>query len=147
MSAKIKAGDVRKDYEELEKDELLDEVVDLVLENDKLKRESLRKKRYEELVQELDRWTQVYAHYSKMRKLVTLIKNGKEHWFTCVLHPEIEPTNNLAERGIRKFVILEKIMGCLRSEQGKRTTQIMMSLIGTWKLQGLNPYKELRAIL
>ena len=112
-----------------------------------LKRESLLKKRYEELVQELDRWAQVYSHYHKMRKLVTLVKNGKEHWFTCVLHPEIEPTNNLAERGIRKFVIMEKIMGCLRSEQGKITTQIMLSLIGTWKLQGLNPYKELKSIL
>ena len=82
-----------------------------------------------------------------MRKLVTLVQNGKENWFTCVLHPEIEPTNNRAERGIRKFVILEKIIGCLRSEQGKSSTQIMMSLFGTWKLQGLNPYKELRAIL
>lgn len=108
-----------------------------------LKRASLRKKRYEELIEELDQWTQIYFHYRKMRKLVTLVKNGKEHWFTCVLHPEIEPTNNRAERGIRKFVILEKIMGCLRSEQGKRTTQIMLSLINTWKLQGLNPYKQL----
>jgi len=42
---------------------------------------------------------------------------------------------------------LRKIMGCLRSEQGKKTTQIMMRLFGTWRLQGLNPYKELRAIL
>ena len=112
-----------------------------------LKRESSRKKRYDELVLELDQWTQTYAHYRKMRKLVTLIRNGKEHWFTCVIHPEIEPTNNLAERKIRKFVILEKIMGCLRSEQGKITTQIMLSLVETWKSQGLNPYKQLRATL
>ena len=112
-----------------------------------LKRESLRKKRHAELVEELGRWIRIYAGYRKMRKLVTLVQNGREHWFTCVLHPEIEPTNNRAERGIRKFVILEKIMGCLRSEQGKSSTQIMMSLFGTWRLQGLNPYKELRAIL
>jgi transposase len=112
-----------------------------------LKRESLRKKKYEKLVQELDQWCQTYAYYRKMRKLVTLIRNGKEHWFTCVLYPQIEPTNNLAERRIRKFVILEKIMGCLRSEQGKRTTQIMLSLIETWKSQGLNPFKQLRATL
>ena len=78
---------------------------------------------------------------------MVLVQNDRENWFSCVLHPEIEPTNNRAERGIRKFVILEKIMGCLRSEQGKNSTQIMMSLFGTWKLQGLNPYKELRAIL
>lgn len=112
-----------------------------------LKTESLRKKRHEELITELDLWVQVYTHYSKMTDLVTKVKNGKNHWFTCVLYPEVEPTNNSAERGIRKFVILEKIIGCLRSEQGKRSTQIMMSLFGTWRLQCLNPYKELRAIL
>lgn len=82
-----------------------------------------------------------------MNQLVTKVENGGEFWFTCVLYPEIEPTNNRAERGLRKFVVMEKIMGCLRSEQGKKTTQIMMSLFGTWNLQGLNPYTELRAIL
>lgn len=112
-----------------------------------LKTERLRKKKYEELVAELDRWIQVYSYYRRMNDIVTKVKNGKNYWFTCVLYPEVEPTNNRAERGIRKFVILEKIMGCLRSEQGKRTTQIMMSLFGTWRLQGLNPYKELRAIV
>src|SRR3989339_845335 len=39
---KIKSTDIRKEYEELEKDKLLDEVVDLVLEIEKLKRK-LRK--------------------------------------------------------------------------------------------------------
>ena len=112
-----------------------------------LKRTSSRQKKYAELVQELEQWAQVYGHYHTMRTLVTLVKNGKEHWFTCVLHPEIEPTNNLAERRIRKFVILEKIMGCLRSEKGKMTTQVMLSMIETWKSQGLNPYKQLRATL
>jgi hypothetical protein len=112
-----------------------------------LKTERIRQKKYHELIAELDQWTQVYSTYKQTRDLVTLVKNGQEFWFTCILHPEIEPTNNRAERGIRKFVILEKIMGCLRSEQGKKTTQIMMSLFGTWKLQGINPYKELRAIL
>ena len=61
--------------------------------------------------------------------------------------PEIEPTNNAAERGLRKFVVMEKIMGCLRSEQGKETLQVLLSLCGTWRLRGLNPYRELRAIL
>ena len=104
-----------------------------------LKTKRIRQKKYHELITELDQWTQVYSSYKQTRDLVTLIKNGKEFWFTCVLHPEIEPTNNRVERGIRKFVILEKIMGCLRSEQGKKTTQIMMSLFGTWRLQKLNP--------
>jgi len=42
LSTKIKVADIRKEYEELEKDKLLDEVVDLVLEIEKLKRK-LRK--------------------------------------------------------------------------------------------------------
>jgi len=44
LSAKIKVAEVRKKYEELDKENLLDEVVDLVLENEKLKR---KLKKYE----------------------------------------------------------------------------------------------------
>ena len=44
MSAKIRTAEIRKEYEELDKDKLLDEVVDLVLENEKLKR---KLKKYE----------------------------------------------------------------------------------------------------
>lgn len=113
----------------------------------KLKTESLRKKKHAELVEDMNRWIQIYSSRNSMNELITKVKNGKENWFTCVLHQEIEPTNNSAERGIRKFVILEKIMGCLRSEQGKKTTQVLLSLCQTWKLRGLNPYQELRASL
>jgi len=90
---------------------------------------------------------QVYYVYDGMKELVNKVKNGKEFWFTCVLYPEVEPTNNRAERGLRKFVVIEKIIGCLRSEQGKRNMQVMLSVFQTWRLQGLNPYKELRAIV
>ncbi|MFH1511588.1 MAG: transposase, partial [Candidatus Woesearchaeota archaeon] len=79
--------------------------------------------------------------------LVNKVRNGKQFWFTCILYPEAEPTNNSAERGLRKFVVIKKIIGCLRSEQGKRNMQVMLSVFQTWRLQGLNPYKELRAIL
>lgn len=119
------------------------EIFNNVKKSREIESEELRKEKYFLLIKELDRWTQVCQSYKELRPLVTYIKNGREFWFTCILHPEIDPTNNVAESRIRKFVILEKIMGCLRSEQGKQTTQIMLSLIGTWKQQGLNPYKTL----
>ena len=202
MSAKIKSADIRKEYEELEKDKLLDEVVDLVLENDKLKRKlrkyenhhlllqrcwahlirevkkicknvkeldlaymwicdmfgeiqrlrkikskKIRQRGYDKLIAEMEQWCQIYFVYAGMKEIVNKVKNGKEFWFTCVLHPEVEPTNNQAERGLRKFVVIEKIIGCLRSEQGKKNMQVMLSVFQTWRLQGLNPYKELRAIV
>ena len=74
-----------------------------------------------ELIEELDRWIQVYSGYRTLRETVNTIKNGKEYWFTCVLHPEIEPTNNLAET--------------------------MLSLFSTWKLRKLQPYAQLKSLL
>lgn len=113
----------------------------------KIKSEKLRQKGYDKLVAEMDKWTQVYSVHDGMKELVNKVKNGKEFWFTCVLHPKVDPTNNLAERCLRKFVVIMKIIGCLRSEKGKRNMQVMLSVLQTWRLQGLNPYKELRAIL
>jgi len=113
----------------------------------KIKSKKIRQKGYDKLVAEMEMWSQVYYVYDGMKELVNKVKNGKEFWFTCVLYPEVEPTNNRAERGLRKFVVIEKIIGCLRSEQGKRNMQVMLSVFQTWRLQGLNPYKELRAIV
>ena len=113
----------------------------------KIKSRKIRQRGYEKLVAEMDMWCQMYYAHDGMKELVNKVKNGKEFWFTCVLHLEIEPTNNRAERGLRKFVVIEKIIGCLRSEQGKRNMQVMLSVFQTWRLQGLNPYNELRAIV
>ena len=46
--------------------------------------------------------------YSKV--LATKIKNGINYWFTCVEYLDIEPTNNLAEQGLRELIVQRKIM-------------------------------------
>ena len=113
----------------------------------KIKSKNIRQQGYEKLVTEMDKWCQIYYVHDGMKELVNKVKNGKEFWFTCVLYPKVEPTNNRAENGLRKFVVIEKIIGCLRSEKGKQNMQVMLSVFQTWRLQGLNPYKELRTIL
>ena len=113
----------------------------------KIKSQKIRQKGHEKLVAEMEQWMQIYYTYDGMKELVNKVRNGKESWFTCVLHREIEPTNNSAERGLRKFVVIEKIIGCLRSQQGKINMQVMLSVFQTWRLQGLNPYQELRSIV
>ena len=113
----------------------------------KIKSEKIRQKGYDNLVAEMEQWAQIYFVHDGMKDIVNKVRNGKEFWFTCVLHPKVEPTNNAAERGLRKFVVIKKIIGCLRSEQGKRNMQVMLSVFQTWRLQGLNPYKQLQAIL
>lgn len=123
------------------------DIFDQVKKARKVKSREMREQLYVDLIDELDRWCQVYSHYTKLRKIVTTIRNGKEYWFTCVLHPEIEPTNNLAERMLRAWVVLRKVIGCLRTEKGEQTTETMLSLFGTWKLRSLHPYLQLKSLL
>ena len=127
--------------------EWLCDIFKKVKESRKLESEIERKVKYNELILELNQWIQMYSSYKKLKKVVNKIKNGKEFWFTCVLYPEIEPTNNRAERGLRSWVVMRKIIGCLRSEQGEKTTQVLLSLFQTWNLQGLNQYSQLRSLL
>jgi 3-dehydroquinate dehydratase len=47
----------------------------------------------------------------------------------------MEHTNNLAEQVIREHVIMSRIIGTFRSENG------------SWKLQGKNPFEELESLL
>jgi len=75
------------------------------------------------------------------------MKNGLHQWFVCILHPEIEPTNNRAERELREFVVQRKIFGTFRSENGLRITEVIMSLLATWRLRNLNTYNMLRTSL
>lgn len=58
--------------------------------------------------------------------------------FVFVSEPDVPPDNNAAERSIRPAVTIRKISGGTRSGKGSRTKEILMSLFGTWKLQGLN---------
>ena len=56
----------------------------------------------------------------KVRKLIGKIRNGFEFWFTFVIHPEVEPTNNRAERALREHVVLRKILGTCAMPKGLR---------------------------
>jgi len=73
--------------------------------------------------------------------------NGGDDWFTAILYPEVPLDNNEAERSLRPFVIMRKIIGCLRSDMGKRNYEVMMSLISTWQKQGKNVYSMLEDTL
>ena len=66
---------------------------------------------------------------------------------TRILHPQIEPTNNNAERPLREIKVIQKIIGTLRNEDGAKIMERIMTLLATWKLQGKNNFTELRSLL
>jgi transposase len=78
---------------------------------------------------------------------VQYIKNGLSSWHTCLLHPGMQPTSNLAEQAIREHVIIRKIIGAFRSERGAENYQYIVSVLATWRLQGKNMSEELENLL
>jgi transposase len=67
--------------------------------------------------------------------------------FVFVEHPAVPPTNNAAERSLRHLVTARKISGGTRSPAGTTTKMTLASLFGTWRLQGLDPLAQCRALL
>lgn len=83
----------------------------------------------------------------KLSKPLKYIENGLGNWFTCLLYPGMEPTNNLGEQAIRESVIIRKIIGTFRSENGSQYYQYIASLLSSWKLQGKNMFDELDTVI
>lgn len=67
--------------------------------------------------------------------------------FTFIRFEEIESDNNMAERAVRKTVIKRKISFGTRSAKGSETRSILGSLFGTWRLQNLNPFEQMKLLL
>jgi hypothetical protein len=63
---------------------------------------------------------------------------GKEQklLFTCFRHPNVPPTNNLAERSLRPVVIMRRVIQGTRSNKGLENHSVLRSLFETAKRQG-----------
>ena len=111
------------------------------------KQEKRRLRMFEKCKGELAAWIATAKTHQNLRKIAGKIENGGDDWLTPILYPEVPLTNNESERSIRPFVIMGKIMGCLRSEAGKRVYETMMSLISTWEKQNKNVFYTLQTTL
>ena len=62
------------------------------------KQHYIRERLKEKCEKELRKWLDAAKPYKALKTARTKIENGFKHWFTCIIHPEVEPTNNRAER-------------------------------------------------
>lgn len=106
-----------------------------------------RKRLWYESRATMRRWLNRKYEHPLVKKLVEKIKNGFDHWFTFIINPGIEPTNNIAERALRESVVQRKIIGTLRNEKGTHIFEVLMSVLATWKQQGKNLQNSLRDII
>jgi transposase len=73
-----------------------------------------------------------------------LCKRRQALW-TFVRHPEVDPTNNAAERAIRPAVLWRKGSFGTHSPQGSRFVEAMMTVVATLKQQHRNVLDYLAA--
>jgi len=106
-----------------------------------------RDAQYEEMTGRLEALLAEYSQHKFLEPVRKYIDNKLGEWFTCVRIEGVEPTNNLAEQAIRETVMVRKIIGAFRSEDGKESYEILASLMATWKLCGLDLRKKLKEML
>ena len=105
-------------------------------------------KQVDNLLHKIDLIAEKRYKHSEVRKFVkSICKFHRENLFRFVTNPEIEATNNRAERGIRKGVIIRKISNGNRSKKGADIFGILLSIVETLKLQGKNPLNEMKMII
>jgi len=90
----------------------------------------------EDLLQWIDLIASRRYRSTEVYKFVkSICRKHREDLFRFIDNPQIKPTNNLAERGIRPAVVIRKISGGSRSENGAETTSRLLSVLQTAKLQ------------
>jgi transposase len=78
-----------------------------------------------------------------VRTLARNLLKRFDHLFTFIFHEGVEPTNNLAERGIRPAVQWRKICFGNRSDKGAVITSRLLTVTRTCWLQKRNPLEFL----
>jgi len=109
--------------------------------------EEMRRQMHEAMEARMGWLLQLPFTTEAVQKFVRKAGNGFDHWFTFLLHPEIEPTNNRAERALREHVVIRKIIGTLRNEKGAYIHETLMTVFQTWEQQGLNTQERLMEAL
>ncbi len=110
---------------------------------------SQRNKRLGHQKKRIERWLyEGFANGSdELSKLSTNLLDHFSHLWVFAKHKRMEPTNNLAERDLRKLVIWRKKSYGTRSERGKRFVERITTIAQTLKKQGKNILKVMQEIV
>ena len=81
------------------------------------------------------------------RVLAKRILRHQDELFQFVRHPGVPSDNHPAERALRPLVIMRKISGGTRSDEGSKTRLTLFSLLSTWAARDLNPFLHCLTLL
>ena len=103
----------------------------------------------EQLLKWIDRiaTSRTYTSSIAYKFVKSIFRTQRKELFRFVNNPEIEGTNNRAERGLRHPVIIRKISNGNRSKKGANITKRLLSVTETIKLNHSNPLTAMNNIL
>jgi len=85
---------------------------------------------------ELKRLEQVEVDHSKAATLQERLRTYHDEWLVFLDHPEVPPTNNLAEQALRPLVVLRKLTFGSRSRAGAERLANLLTVVETAKRHG-----------
>jgi transposase/transposase-like protein len=91
--------------------------------------------------------SRAYTSTEVFKFIKSICRNHRENLFRFVDNPEIESTNNRAERGLRHAVVIRKISNGSKSNDGAKTTAKLLSVMQSIKLQQVNPFVGMMDLL
>ncbi len=89
---------------------------------------------------------QHYKNHVVWRFTNNLCRRDIENLFVFVTRPDVDPTNNISERELRKMVIMRKISNGSRSTQGAKNTTTLLSILQTLKNNKQNLFQQLQKL-
>ena len=88
-----------------------------------------------------------YAHRRSGKFVDNLLRRRRDWLFRFVVDPEVESTNNRAERALRPSVIYRKVSVGSISDRGAEAYEIMESIRYTTKLRNKSFIKDIPAMI
>lgn len=88
-----------------------------------------------------------YKHNTIRKFVDSLYNRDVDNLFRFVTDPEVDATNNISERELRKLVIIRKISNGSRSTRGANATAMLLSIVETLRYNNKNILQELQKIL
>jgi len=92
----------------------------------------------EELLRRIDELKSMGFGDVKCVKMLNRLDKHRQSLFRFVDDPNVPDTNNAAERGLRRSVVMRKITGGNRSWKGADNHQVIMSVMQTWEKQDVD---------
>ena len=83
----------------------------------------------------------------KCKKFARKILKERDKLFVFVTNPEVDGTNNRAERAVRPYVVLRKVSGGTKSPKGTKNLEVLASAIQTCRMNGTDLVEKGRDLL